>query len=30
LLSVGLLVNWWSDPAARRLQVFANDYSVGK
>ena len=30
LLSVGLLVNWWSDPAARRLQVFANDISVGK
>jgi MFS transporter, DHA1 family, quinolone resistance protein len=30
LLWAGLLVNWWADPAARRLQVFANDYSVGK
>jgi MFS transporter, DHA1 family, quinolone resistance protein len=30
LLGAGLLVNWWTDPAARRLQVFANDYSVGK
>jgi MFS transporter, DHA1 family, quinolone resistance protein len=29
LLCGGLLVNWWRDPAARRL-VAANDYTVGK
>jgi fucose permease len=29
LLCAGLLVNWWRDPAARRL-VSANDYTVGK
>jgi fucose permease len=28
LLCLGLLANWWTDPAARRLQVVANDCIV--
>jgi len=30
LLGAGLLVNWWADPASRRLQVLASDFSLGK